>query len=173
MIQQIFMDKQLPKDLAYIAMVESGFNPKAVNPRSGAAGMWQFMIPTAREYGLKINKYRDERFDPLKSTIAASEYLADLLGVFGKKSVLLALASYNVGDGIVRYQLKKVYNPLEDRDFWYLFRKRALPQETRDYIPKIIASIIIYNNAEHFGFKLNKSNNTNKMTDDSYVNKMN
>ncbi|MBN2011145.1 transglycosylase SLT domain-containing protein [candidate division KSB1 bacterium] len=157
MIKQVLAEKNLPVDLAYIAMVESGFNPEAVNTRSGAAGMWQFMVPTAREYGLRINKYRDERQDPLKSTIAASEYLLDLIGVFGKKSVLLALASYNVGDGIVRYQLKKVYNPLEDRDFWYLFRKRALPKETREYIPKIIASIIIHKNAEHFGFQLETS----------------
>jgi len=154
MIKNIFSDKRLPQDLAYIAMVESGFNPEAVNSKSGAAGMWQFMVPTAREYGLRINKYRDERKDPLKSTIAASEYLLDLIGVFGKSSVLLALASYNVGDGIVRYQLKKVGNPLEERDFWYLFRKRALPQETREYIPKIIASIIIHKNAHYFSIKL-------------------
>ena len=152
-------------------MVESGFNPNAVNTKSGAAGMWQFMVPTAREYGLTINKYRDERKDPLKSTIAAGEYLLDLIGVFGKSSVLLALASYNVGDGIVRYQLKKVYNPLEDRDFWYLFRKRALPEETRAYIPKIIASIIIHKNASQFGFDYNDQRDVSikkdRMTEDN------
>ena len=76
--------------------------------------------------------------------------------IFGRESFLLAVASYNVGDGRVRYQLKKLYNPFEERDFWYLFRKRVLPQETREYVPKVIASIIIHRNAENFGFIANK-----------------
>jgi len=156
MIKQIFEDKGLPEELGYIPMVESGFNPEAVNPNSGATGMWQFMVETGREYGLRTNKYVDERMDPLKSSIAASEYLLDLISIFGEESVLLALASYNIGDGIIRYQLKKVHNPSEERDFWYLFRKRALPQETREYIPKIFAVIIISRNVKAFGFDISK-----------------
>ncbi|MBD3290278.1 transglycosylase SLT domain-containing protein [candidate division KSB1 bacterium] len=152
MIRRVFREKGLPEVLAYIAMVESGFNPNAYNQRSGAAGMWQFMPHTAREYGLRVDRYKDERSDPFKSTLAAREYLIDLIGIFGKESFMLALASYNVGDGKVRHQLKKLYNPFEERDFWYLFRKRALPQETREYIPKVIASIIIHRNADNFGF---------------------
>lgn len=159
MIRSIFEEKGLPEGLAYIAMIESGFNPTAVNPKSGATGMWQFMTGTAREYGLRVSRTQDERTDPLKSTVTASEYLQDLIGVFGKKSFLLAVASYNVGDGIVRYQLKKLYNPLEERDFWYLFRKKALPEETREYIPKLIASIIIHRNQEEFGFHIKEDSN--------------
>jgi len=155
LIKEIFSEKGLPEVLAYIAMVESGFNPNAYNATSGATGMWQFMTHTGREYGLQINNYIDERKDPIKSTLAAREYLIDLIGIFGKESFLLAIASYNVGDGKVRHQLKNLYNPFEERDFWYLFRKRALPQETREYVPKIIASIIIYRNAREFGFDLN------------------
>lgn len=154
MIKQIFREKGIPEDLAYVAMVESAFNPSAVNSSSGATGMWQFMVGTAREYGLKVNSINDERTDPLKSTITASEYLSDLISVFGKRGVLLALASYNVGDGIVRYKLKQVFDPLKQRDFWYLFRKKALPKETRQYVPKIIASIIIDRYAEEFGLKI-------------------
>lgn len=153
MIKHVFHEKGLPEVLAYIAMVESGFNPEAYNQSSGAAGMWQFMPQTAREYGLRVDRYKDERSDPFKSTLAAREYLIDLIGIFGKESFMLALASYNVGDGKVRHQLKKLYNPFEERDFWYLFRKRALPQETREYIPKVIASIIIHRNAKKFGFE--------------------
>ncbi len=163
MIKHVFSEKGLPEVLAYIAMVESGFNPEAYNQRSGAAGMWQFMPHTAREYGLRVDRYKDERSDPFKSTLAAREYLIDLIGIFGKESFMLAMASYNVGDGNVRHQLKKLYNPFEERDFWYLFRKKALPQETREYIPKVIASIIIYRNAEKFGFNENLNERQHKI----------
>jgi len=155
MIKKLFSEKGLPDGLAYIPIVESGFNPHAVNAKSGACGMWQLMPRTAREYGLCVNRYVDERKDPIKSTIVAREFLLDLIGIFGKDGFLLALASYNVGDGKVRYQLRKLYNPLEQRDFWYLFHKRALPKETREYIPKIVASIIIHRNAQEFGFNMN------------------
>lgn len=152
MIKEKFAEKGLPEGLAYIAMVESGFRPDALNKRSGACGMWQLMPGTARDYGLRVNRKIDERTNPEKSTVVAREYILDLIGIFGKESFLLALASYNVGDGRVRYHLKQLYNPFEERDFWYLFRKRALPQETREYIPKVIASIIIHRNQKKFGF---------------------
>ncbi|MBN1349422.1 transglycosylase SLT domain-containing protein [candidate division KSB1 bacterium] len=154
MITKIFQEKGLPEELAYIAMVESAFNPNAVNATSGATGLWQFMVGTAREYGLRVDRFLDERKHPLKSTLTASEYLLDLIAVFGKKSALLAIASYNVGDGAVRFQLKKLSNPLEERDFWYLFDQKALPQETREYIPRVIASIIVHRYAEQLGIEL-------------------
>jgi DNA-binding response OmpR family regulator len=154
MMKQIFREKGIPENLAYVAMVESSFMPEAINAKSGAAGMWQFMVGTAREYGLKVSAVNDERTDPLKSTITASEYLSDLMSIFGKKGALLALASYNVGDGIVRWQLKQLFDPLEQRDFWYLFRIKALPEETRQYVPKIIASIIVDRYAAELGLKI-------------------
>jgi len=154
MIKQIFREKGIPENLAYVAMVESSFMPEATNAQSGATGMWQFMVGTAREYGLKVSAVNDERTDPLKSTITASEYLSDLISIFGKRGVLLALASYNVGDGIVRWQLKQLFDPLEQRDFWYLFRIKALPEETRQYVPKIIASIIVDRYASELGLKV-------------------
>jgi len=153
MIKEKFAEKGLPEGLAYIAMVESGFKPDALNKSSGACGLWQLMPATAREYGLRVTGSVDERTDPEKSTEVAREYIMDLIGVFGKESFMLALASYNVGDGRVRYHLKQLYNPFEERDFWYLFRKRALPEETREYVPKVIASIIIHRNQEKFGLK--------------------
>lgn len=144
--------KRLPPELAYVAMLESGYNPRALS-HAGARGMWQFMPATARRYGLRVGKGVDERLDPEKSTRAAAEYFEDLIGIFGgKRSVMLAMAAYNAGEARVMNALRKVDDPMRNRDFWYIYRLGILAEETNEYIPRILALMIISENPEHFGF---------------------
>ncbi len=152
MIQEIFREKNLPIELAYISMLESGFNPMALS-HAGARGLWQFMPKTARQYGLKVNENIDERIDPIKSTYAAAEYLKDLIGIFGgKSSVMLCMAAYNAGEGRVMEALKKIDDPMRNRDFWYIYRMGFLAKETNEYIPQVIAFILISENPNDYGF---------------------
>ena len=148
-VKAAFRKRNIPEDMAYIAFIESGFNPKAISS-AGASGMWQFMPGTARDYSLKVVKSVDERFDPIKSTFAAVEYFQDLISIFGPKSFLLAMAAYNCGEGRVISCLKEIENPLMERNFWHI--RSCLPTETREFPPKIIAAAIIGNNPEAFGF---------------------
>lgn len=149
MAKFILSERNIPEDMAYIAFIESGFNPRALS-HAGALGMWQFMPKTARNYSLKVSRGIDERFDPIKSTYAAVDYFHDLIAIFGPKSFLLAMAAYNCGEGKVIACLKEIENPFEDRNFWHI--RPCLSNETREYPPKIIASAIIGNNPEAFGF---------------------
>jgi hypothetical protein len=150
MIKETFQEYGLPEDLAYLAMVESGFNPKACSP-AGAKGMWQFIKGTGRRYGLVINRQVDERLDPEKSTRAAARYLRDLYKQFG--SWYLAAASYNCGEKRVQQELSKS----DHKNFWELSANKCLPNETKNYVPQMIAATIIAKNPEKFGFK-NPSN---------------
>ncbi|MCB1044618.1 MAG: transglycosylase SLT domain-containing protein [Acidobacteria bacterium] len=153
-IRQILESYHLPPDLSYMVLVESSFKPGSKSG-AGAVGIWQFMPPTARSYGLTVNKEVDERYDIPKSTHAAAKYLRDLILEFGSgHSVMLALAAYNTGPTRVRKAVRKVDDPIRQRNFWYLYRTRALPRETREYVPKIIAAIIVGRNPERFGFSL-------------------
>jgi membrane-bound lytic murein transglycosylase D len=136
----------LPKDLVYLSMIESGYSSKALS-YAGAVGPWQFMPATARENGLKINDYVDERRDIKKSTKAAANYLSDLYAQFG--SWHLAAASYNGGPGLVRRTLK---NYGTDSSFFQLTSMGVVNRETADYVPKLIAAMIISKNPEKFGF---------------------
>ncbi len=145
MIKRIFREYGLPDDLAYLAMVESGFNPKACSP-AGAKGMWQFIKGTGRRYGLVINRHVDERFDPEKSTRAAAHYLRDLYEQFG--SWYLAAASYNCGERRVERELRKS----SYRNFWQLSANHCLPNETKNYVPQMIAATIIAKNPRRYGF---------------------
>ncbi len=143
--------KGIPGDMAYIAFIESGFNPDAVS-RSGAVGLWQFMKGTAGDYGLKVGRWSDDRRDPVKATAAATEYFQDLLSIFGPRSFLLAMAAYNAGEGRVMGCLKRLDNPMLERSFWNI--RPCLSKETREYPPKIIAAAIIGNSPQYFGFKV-------------------
>jgi membrane-bound lytic murein transglycosylase D len=145
----IFKEKNLPEDLVYVAMIESGFNPYAVS-WCRAVGPWQFMPATGKLYGLKIDWWIDERKDPIKSTNAAAEHLKDLHNLFG--SWPLALASYNAGAGKVQ---RAVLRTRSD-DFWDLKASRYIRPETKDYVPKYMAATIIAKNPEAYGFNVSK-----------------
>jgi membrane-bound lytic murein transglycosylase D len=146
-MKEIFKEKNLPEDLVYVAMIESGFNPYAVS-WARAVGPWQFMPATGRLYGLKIDWWIDERKDPIKSTTAAAEHLKDLHNLFG--SWPLALASYNAGAGKVQ---RAVLRTRSD-DFWDLRASRYIRKETKNYVPKWMAATIIAKNPEAYGFSV-------------------
>jgi membrane-bound lytic murein transglycosylase D len=144
MIQEVFRAEGLPLDLAYVPLIESAFKPNALS-RAKAKGIWQFMRGTALENGLKHDWYIDERSDPEKATRAAAKYLKTLYGMFGDWH--LALASYNGGPGRVQRAIKRSGRD----DFWKLTStKKYLPRETRDYVPLILAAVIIARNPSHY-----------------------
>ena len=136
----------LPTDLAYMVMIESGFSSTAVSTAS-AVGPWQFIESTGKNYGLKKNWWLDERRDIKKSTLAAIKYLSDLKSEFG--SWYLVAASYNMGEGGLRKQIKRYGT----NDYWQLVRLGALPQETQDYVPKILAALMIAKAPNLYGFR--------------------
>lgn len=151
-IQSILQEAHLPPDLAYMAVVESALG-STNRSSAGAVGAWQFTPVTAKTYGLRIGQGVDERLDIRKSTQAACKLLRDLILDFGSgSSVMLALAAYNSGTARVKQEIRKVSDPIKQRNFWYLYRVRALPTETREYVPKVIAAIIIARNPSEFGF---------------------
>lgn len=135
----------LPKDLIYLAMIESGFNQRAYS-KARAVGLWQFMSATGREYGLAITRYVDERRHAEKSTKAAVSYLKDLYKEFG--DWYLTVAAYNGGPGTISKAVKRT----KSEDFWKIAQKRYLRLETKRYVPKLIAAIIIAKEPEKYGF---------------------
>ncbi len=145
LVEQIFVEVGLPKELIYLSLVESGFNPRAYS-RARASGPWQFIKSTGRIYGLSVNWYVDERRDPIKSTVAAAVHLRDLYDTFG--SWPLALAAYNAGAGKISRAIKKTGT----RDFWKIARTRHIRRETRQYVPKFMAAMIIATRPWLFGF---------------------
>ena len=151
MIQNVFRAEGLPLDLAYVPLIESAFKPNAVS-RAKAKGVWQFMAGTALENGLKRDWYVDERSDPEKATLAAAKYLRTLSRMFDG-DWHLALASYNGGPGRVQRALVKA----RAEDFWTLAEKpKNLPRETREYVPMILAAIVIARNPGQYGFQLSQ-----------------
>jgi membrane-bound lytic murein transglycosylase D len=144
-MQEILKEKNMPPELVFLPIVESGFNPKAYS-RARAAGPWQFISGTAKRYGLVIDWWRDERKDPLKSTVAAARYLNDLYEMFGSWS--LALAAYNAGEGKIAKALRKSSSD----DFWPLLGTKYIRKETKDYVPHYIAATMIANTPEEYGF---------------------
>lgn len=149
MISAKLAKKNMPQGLIYLAMIESGFNPTAKSP-VGARGLWQFMSPTARQYGLKVRGRVDERVNPARATDAALAYLSDLYDEFG--SWYLAAAAYNTGQGRVARIMTQVTGSKKgtDADFYRIAHR--LPKETREYVPKLIAAARIGANPGQYGF---------------------
>ncbi|MDP2482354.1 MAG: LysM peptidoglycan-binding domain-containing protein [Candidatus Palauibacterales bacterium] len=145
MIRTRLREAELPEDLLYLAMIESGMNPNAYS-RAHAAGMWQFIRGTGRLYDLEIDYWVDERRDPFKATDAAIAHLGDLYQEFG--SWYLAAAAYNAGAGRINRGIQRTGST----DFWDLADARVLRSETRNYVPKLIAAAIIAKNPEKYGF---------------------
>ena len=152
LVRRVLTENHLPPDLGYVPLVESALGDE--QSEAGAAGIWQFTPATAKAYGLRVNSQVDERMDVVKASQAACRYLRELILDFGAgSSVMLALAAYDLGPTKVKQAiLKHVQDPIKQRNFWYLYRTRSLPPETREYVPKVTAAIIIGRNPKHFGF---------------------
>jgi membrane-bound lytic murein transglycosylase D len=142
---KLFEDEGVPAELLSVAAVESQFNPQAKSP-AGARGMWQFMRSTAKVYGLKISGRKDERTDPLLSTVAAARHLKDLFHSYNDWH--LALAAYNAGIG----SINRVVARRGDTDFWELARNGDIPRETSRFVPRVIALSMIVSDPERYGF---------------------
>lgn len=145
-IQNDLKNAGLPMDLAYMVMIESGFSATAVST-ADAVGPWQFIQSTGRNFGLRQTYWVDERRDLSKSTQAAIKYLKSLYQEFG--SWYLVAASYNMGENGLRKQIKRH----QTKDYWELVRRKALPQETQDYVPKILAAMMIAKAPNLYGFR--------------------
>jgi membrane-bound lytic murein transglycosylase D len=139
----------MPEELLYLAMMESGLLPRAVS-RVSAVGLWQFMSPTALQYGLRVDEWVDERRDPVRATDAALDYLQWLHGRFG--SWYLAAAAYNAGPGRVERVVRRhAEGRTGDEDvYWEVLDH--LPRETREYVPRLVAATILAENADAYGF---------------------
>jgi membrane-bound lytic murein transglycosylase D len=144
MISKDLREEGVPQDLIYLAVAESGFQTQVVNAHSGAGGMWQFM-PFQGAYGLERNGWFDERFDPEKSSKAYAQYMKTLYNQFG--DWYLAMAAYNWGPGNVQRSVMRTGYA----DFWELYRRNVLPEATKNYVPGIIAAIIMAKNPTQYG----------------------
>jgi membrane-bound lytic murein transglycosylase D len=147
MIERVFAEEGLPRDLAWIAFIESSFLPQARSPRS-AQGIWQFMPRTGRQYGLKSNGIVDERSDPEKATRAAARYLTYLHELFG--DWYLVMAAYNAGEG----KILRAMDRTGARDFWHLASTSAIRRQTKMYVPAYLASVLISKDPSHYGFEV-------------------
>jgi membrane-bound lytic murein transglycosylase D len=160
MIREQLQANNVPADMVYLALIESGYSNSAVS-RARAAGMWQFMKGTGRMYGLQVNSYVDERRDPVKSTAAAARHLNDLQVRFG--SIYLAAAAYNAGAGKVSRGLSRLPDDVasdadttddanNDSEFFRLYDTKSIRRETKDYVPKLIAAALIAKEPAKYGF---------------------
>jgi membrane-bound lytic murein transglycosylase D len=147
LIDKALAEHKLPKGLAYLPVIESAYLPNLTS-RVGAHGIWQFMPDTAREYGLRVDWWVDERSDPERSTKAAAKYLKDLHRMFDDWA--LALAAYNCGPGRVKRKLAET----GATTFWELLEQSALPKETRGYVPTFFATLMIASDPASYGFEL-------------------
>lgn len=160
MLRRMMNEAEIPETFLYMAMVESGFSTKAYS-KAKASGLWQFIVPTAKKFGLEINDYIDERRDPIKSTEAAIVYLQKLHNIFGKW--YLAAMAYNCGEGRVLRAIKEAGS--DDLKILLDEKKKYLPAETRRYIRKIIAMANLSENINFIlkneaGYLLNRGSDT-------------
>jgi membrane-bound lytic murein transglycosylase D len=146
-IREVFASEGLPRDLAYLAMVESAFRPVAYS-RAKAKGVWQFVSSTGRRYGLQQDWWVDERSDTEKATRAAARYLKELYAMFGDWN--LAMAAYNAGEGVVQRGIDRY----KTTDYWKLRKTRALRRETRNYVPLILAAVVVAKAPEKYGIEV-------------------
>ncbi|MEN9354553.1 MAG: hypothetical protein RL318_1878 [Fibrobacterota bacterium] len=145
MIREKLRAAGLPQDLVHLAMIESGFNPKAYSP-AAASGIWQFLSASGKRFGLRVDRYVDERRDPERATDAAIQYLTFLNNRFNDWK--LAMAAYNCGEGCMDRQIKR--SGVERPSYWDL----PLPAETREYVPRIFAATILGRNPAAHGFNI-------------------
>lgn len=143
-MEEILQARGLPRELAAMTLVESNLSPKAVSSAQ-AVGYWQFIKPTALQFGLQVNNWIDERQDFQKSTQAAARYLYQLYREFG--DWLLSMSAYNMGEARLRILIKKH----QTKNFWILYKKTDFPKETALYVPKILAAAHIVKNPELYG----------------------
>ncbi len=160
-VQPVLQDQGIPIEFFYLAMIESGFNHGAKSVAQ-AEGTWQFMKGTAKLYGLKINRFVDERRDPIKSTMAAANYLKDLYADLG--DWYLAMAAYNAGPGRIRGAMKRT----GQSTYWELAETPHLPYETKQYVPKVLAALLLASEAKANGFDVQA--NSGDILPDSEVN---
>lgn len=146
LMKDVFRKKNMPEDIVFLSLIESGFNPNAYSV-ARAVGPWQFIASTAKRYGLKIDWWKDERKDPVKSTTAAADYLSDLHDMFGSWS--LAMAAYNAGEG----RILKALNRTRSDDYWTLLNTSQIRTETKEYVPRFIAAGMIAANPKEYGFE--------------------
>ena len=149
MVDARLAEHGLPWSLRYLPVIESGYSPSAVSSAS-AVGLWQFMAPTARDFGIEVTRYVDDRRDPFESTAAATQFLDDLHKEFG--SWFLALAAYNAGPHRIRQILRRYAPNTEMTDALYWSVRKFLPKETREYMPNLIAAIIVASDPVAHGY---------------------
>jgi membrane-bound lytic murein transglycosylase D len=146
MIRRVLVEEGMPGDLIYLAQAESAFEPQALS-RAGARGLWQFMSYRGKQYGLEHSWWLDERQDPEKATRAAAHHLRDLYDMFG--DWYLVMAAYNSGPGTVQHAIERTGYA----DFWELYKANVLPQETRNYVPIILALTLISKDPARYGIE--------------------
>lgn len=149
MFEETFAKENVPLEIKYLAVVESALNPKAVS-RVGAAGLWQFMYQTGKQFNLNVDSYVDERHDPIKATTAAAKYLSDMYGIFGDWE--LVLASYNSGPGNVTKAIRRSGGK---QNYWKI--RENLPKETQAYVPAFLATMYLYEYQNEHGIVPDKT----------------
>jgi membrane-bound lytic murein transglycosylase D len=151
LIRDKLRQRNMPEELLYLSMMEGGFKPRARSSAS-AVGLWQFMGPTAQQYGLRVDEWVDERRDPVRSTDAALDYLSWLQERYG--SWYLAAAAYNAGPGRIDRVLRRHAEGRKGDDAIYWEILEYLPLETREYVPRLVAATLVAEGAESEGFDM-------------------